>query len=277
MFKNLTPGAVGLGGPLSEIMPLARAVGFEGIDAQLGDAPDGLKRLYEEHGMRVGCMGFPVEFRRDEGTYEEGLATLEAKVRAAAEVGCCRCATYLRPWSEDLTYEENFAQHVARLRPAAEILREYGFRLGLEFVGPKTSRDGHQFAGLHTLDHVLDLAEAIGTGNVGVLLDAWHWYTSHGTPADLKKLTNELIVQVHVNDAPAGIDVDEQIDNVRDLPGATGVIDIATFLGALRDLDYDGPVTPEPFVAELRQMDRDEAARTIGAAMDTIWDLAGLT
>lgn len=270
MFKNLSPGAVGLGGSAAEIMPLARSVGFEGMDPSLGDPADEIKALFAGHDMQMGCMGYPVNFRADQAQFEEGMAGLEATAKKAAEVGCTRCATWLMPQSDELTFEENFKLHADRLRPGAEILRDHGIRFGLEFVGPKTSRDGHKHEFVHTLDQVLDLCEAIGTGNMGVLFDAWHWHTSHGTPDDLKKLTNDLIVQVHVNDAPAGIEVDDQVDNVRELPGATGVIDMATFLGGLKAVGYDGPITPEPFSAELRDMDRDTAAQTIGAAMDKI-------
>ena len=84
------------------------------------------------------------------------------------------------------------------------------------------------------------------------------------------------MVQVHVNDAPAGIAVDEQMDNVRDLPGATGVVDMATFLGVLARIGYDGPVTPEPFCARLRELPRENAAKLVGESMDTIWQSAGL-
>ena len=38
---------------------------------------------------------------------------------------------------------------------------------------------------------------------------------------------------------------------MRRLPGATGVIDIAGFLQTLREIGYDGPVTPEPFEKRL--------------------------
>ena len=99
---------------------------------------------------------------------------------------------------------------------------------------------------------MLALGREIGP-NVGLLLDCWHWYTSHGTLDDLKRLTAEQVVYVHVNDAPAGIPVDEQQDMVRALPGETGVIDIVGFLQTLRAIGYDGPVTPEPFKKELNE------------------------
>jgi len=127
----------------------------------------------------------------------------------------------------------------------------------------------HQF--ICTMDGMLDLAGAIGTGNVGLLLDAWHWYTSHGTIDDLLRLSDADIVQVHINDAPAGVDVDDQIDSVRALPGETGVIDLAGFLGALRQIGYTGPVTPEPFSEKLKTMGPAEAVRATGMALGGVW------
>src|SRR5205085_2780120 len=124
---------------------------------------------------------------------------------------------------------------------------------------------------IHTMADMLAMARDIEP-NVGILLDAWHWYTSHGTLQDLQKLRPEQVVYVHVNDAPRDVEVDQQIDNVRDLPGATGVIDIAGFLRTLKQIGYDGPVTPEPFKKELNNLPDDEARlKAVGAAMNTIF------
>ena len=49
-------------------------------------------------------------------------------------------------------------------------------------------------------------------------------------------------MSVDLNDAPAGIPVDEQVDNKRELPAATGVIDVKAFLGCLKEIGYKGPV-----------------------------------
>jgi sugar phosphate isomerase/epimerase len=119
------------------------------------------------------------------------------------------------------------------------------------------------------------LAAAIGP-NVGLLLDCWHWYTAVGAPADIRGLRAEDIVYVHVNDAPAGVAVEDQLDQVRRLPGATGVIDIAGFLAALGAIGYDGPVTPEPFDTSLAALPPDQACSRARDAMRAIWQAAGL-
>jgi sugar phosphate isomerase/epimerase len=276
MFRNLSPGAVGIGVPAAEAVVLAKASGFGGVDLLGGLPPVELRALCQQHGLEIGAMGLPVEFRADQATYEQGMSGLRAAAKAATEAGCSRCATWLRPCSDDLPYLDNFRLHVDRLRPAAEVLGEFGLRLGLEYVAPKTSRAGRRYEFIHSLPQLLELCGAIGTGNVGLLLDSWHWYTAHETVEDLKRLDNRLVVQVHVNDAPAGVPIDEQKDNVRDLPGATGVIPIAGFLKCLADMGYDGPVTAEPFRPDLRQLPPAEAASLVGASMGRIWRLAGL-
>lgn len=275
MYRNLNPGAVGISGSPAEIIALAKRVGFAGVDYFGGD-PDQFRDLLAEHDVRLGAMGMPVDFRKDQATYEQGLAELPAAAAAAARAGCSRCATWLMPASDELSYVENFRLHVDRLRPVARILQDHGIRFGLEYVAPKTSRDGHAYEFIHTLPQLLELCGAIGTGNMGLLLDSWHWYTAHETVDDLRRLDASLVVQVHVNDAPAGIPIDRQMDSVRALPGETGVIDMTGFLRALEAMNYDGPVTPEPFSAALREMPRDQAAETIGAAMLAIWKQAGV-
>ena len=166
---------------------------------------------------------------------------------------------------------------MARFRPIAEVLADHGCRLGIEFIGPKTIRDRFQYTFIYTLEGMMELAQAIGTGNVGLLLDAWHLYTSGGSLGDLDKIRSEDIVTVHVNDAPDGIARDEQVDNVRRLPMETGVIDLPGFMKKLQALGYDGPITPEPFSERINAIqDPLEAARLVAEYMDKLWEASGL-
>ena len=119
----------------------------------------------------------------------------------------------------------------------------------------------------------MELVHAIGTGNVGLLLDSWHWYTSHGTVEELMQLSNQDVVHVHVNDAPADIPVDQQMDMRRKLPVTTGVIDMKGFINALVAIGYDGPVEVEPFDQELRNLEPDAAVRAAGESLERVWGL----
>ena len=118
-----------------------------------------------------------------------------------------------------------------------------------------------------------DLIAEINVDNMGFVLDSWHWYTAHETVEDLRTLTNKDIVACDLNDAPAGLEIDEQIDNRRELPSATGVIDLKAFLRELAILGYDGPVRAEPFNQALNALDNDAAAKATAEAMKRSFEL----
>lgn len=280
MFRSLSTGAIGVQvDNLADGLSLAQRYGFQGYHFSIAEvAAVGVAQAQdwsEEAGVRLSAWGFPTNFRQDEAAYETDMKKLPELARIAAELGVVRTATWIAPASDELTYEENFRLHVARLAPAAAVLADFGIRLGLEYVGPKTawSSKKHPFA--HTMEQMGQLCQAVGE-NVGFLLDSWHWYTSEESIADLRNLSAHQIVDVHVNDAPDDVGVDRQIDSKRMLPGETGVIDLTGFLSAIKALGYDGPVMVEPFSERVRQMERDEAVAATGSALSAVWKEAGI-
>jgi sugar phosphate isomerase/epimerase len=276
MFRNLSPGAVGIRLPLAETLALASSVGWEGIDLPVGEAAriadqqgvEALMQMFSDAHMQAGGWGLPLNWRAE---YDAAaLEELGRQAALAAQLGCMRCYTWLLPFSDDLPFRENFEQHVRQLTPVAQVLGEHGCALGLEFIGPRTMRADHRYGFIYTAEGMLSLATAIGA-NVGLLFDAWHWYTGLGTLSDIRMLRAEDVIYVHINDAPAGIAVGDQIDNVRCLPGATGVIDLAGFLGTLREIGYRGPVTPEPFDKELAARTPAESCSATFESLTAVW------
>lgn len=284
MYKNLNTGAIGVKADLAQTIQYAAAHGFAGIDFSISEAMTlaeengvaGVQALFADAGVLPGSFGFPVNFRQDEATWQEGLAALPAQVELAVSLGCLRTATWIMPGDNDRPFRENFDFHVSRLRPGAQILADHGIRFGLEFVGPRTLRDSRTHPFVYSIDGMLALCAAIGTGNMGLLVDLFHIFTSHGANEDVHRLTNQDVVTVHINDGFAGRGPDEQIDNQRALPAETGVTDIAGFLQALVAIGYDGPVTIEPFSQRLREMAPAQAVAETAAAMQASWDLAGI-
>ena len=278
MYKNLNAGAIGIRAALPEAIEMAVAHGFGGGDFSISEVAalvkdtsvSAVKDLFERSGVTFGGWGMPVAFTDSDEKWQADLAALPAYAALAQSIGANRALTGVMPFSNTRAFDENYAFHVTRLKPAAEILQDYGIRLGIEFIAPKTLRDTGKYEFLYTLTDTLKLCAHLAP-NAGLLLDLWHWYTSHGTQEELDNLTNQQVVAVHVNDAPAGIPVDEQMDLVRCLPGETGVLDIAGFLKALQRAGYDGPVTPEPFSKRINEMAPKEALRTITEAMNKVW------
>jgi sugar phosphate isomerase/epimerase len=272
MYKCLNPSTVGITLDWEACLSLAKDHGFGGIDIPINPevaASYYLEKL-EQYDLKPGGMILNFHVLDDESIVSQALSRLPEICERAQQVGQTRLYTWILSYSDQLTWMENFSFHVQRLGKAARILDDYDCRLGLEFLGPKTIREGHRFSFIHNMQAMLELAEAIGS-NVGLLLDAWHWYTSLGTVEELHNLKNRQVVYVHINDAPAGIPIEQQQDSVRCLPGDTGVIDIAGFLNALRRIGYDGPVVPEPFVRELNELPPETVAQRVSEAMDRVW------
>ena len=273
MFKNLNVGAIGHKATFEETVKLASEYGFGGVDVDLGYAREkgvnAVKDLLAKHKLKLGGFGPAVAWREGDSdkAYAESFEGFASDCKLAAELGVTRCSTWVMPCSDKLTYHEHFKIFVERLKPVAQILKGHGQFLGLEFIGPRTLRSSKKHGFIYTMDGMRAAAAAIGTGNVGFLLDCWHWYTAQATVSDIEQLDKNEVVYVHLNDAPTGISVLDQVDNKRELPG-TGVIDLKGFFGALRKIGYDGPVTVEPFNQPLRDMKREDAVKATSASLD---------
>jgi hypothetical protein len=59
--------------------------------------------------------------------------------------------------------------------------------LGLEYVGTQLLLVGRKYPFVHTLAETRELIAEIGIGNVGLVLDTWHWWTAGDTEAALHK------------------------------------------------------------------------------------------
>ncbi|HXJ92286.1 MAG TPA: TIM barrel protein [Terriglobia bacterium] len=280
-YPILSVGRLGFEANFNQSLELAVKHGFEGLDpdpnyfASLGEG--GLKRLLDDlqaKNLKFGAAGLPVEFRKDEATFSEGLKKLPATADILQKAGIWHVSTWVLPCSNELTYLQNFRQHADRLRQCANILSNHGQKLGLEYVAPRTfwRSERHPFA--HTLSETKELEVAIGTNNLGIQLDSWHWFNAQETAKDLVTLRGSDVLTVDLNDAPRGLTLDQYQDDHRELPAATGVIPVAEFLGALVQIGYDGPIQAEPFNAALRAMPLDQACASASAAIKKAFSVA---
>jgi sugar phosphate isomerase/epimerase len=283
MYKNLNPHLVGIpAGDAADLIELAGRHGFGGIDCLTSFFTDdldpaALREQIAAAGLRWGLLCWcPVDIAADAADYEAGLTRLRTMAPVAQALGCTRTYDHIWPGHDTRAFDENFAFHVRRLRPVAEILGAHGIRFGIEFIGPKTLRDQFALPFIHTLDGALALADAVdpdGTLGVGIQLDVFHWYTSGATLDDIRRKLRGRVVGVHANDARAGRTRAQQLDGERALPGDTGVIDLVGVGEALRDIGFDGPVSAEPFSPrreELAALSADAAAAAVSQALDII-------
>ncbi len=276
----LNAGNIGVEATQQQLLEMAVEHGFEAIstyaqslsemsDQEIGD----FVGMMKAKGIQWGSAGLPVDFRKDESTFKEGIQPLPKYVKAMKKAGATRMNTWILSFDHDLTYRENFKQHTRRLTEVADILQDQDVRLGLEYVGPRTLQARGKYSFIRTMEENKELIAAIDRPNVGFVLDSFHWFCAGETKEDLLTLKNEDIVVVDLNDARAGYTADEQIDGKRELPSATGVIDLKAFLSALIEIGYDGPVRAEPFNQPLRDMNDHDALSATYKAMKKSFDL----
>jgi len=270
----LACGPIGVPDDPRQAVARASQFGFEAIEPNpqfLGRLADAELQEYlaqmKAKGLAWGAANLAVEFRGEEAAFQQSLKSLPGWAGWLQRAGVTRVATWLSPAHHSLTYLANWRLHASRLREVARVLGEHGLRLGLEYVGPKTSWSAGRFPFIHTMAEMKELIAEIHRDNVGFLLDSWHWYTAHETVADLLSLRAGDVVLCHLNDAPKDVPTDQQNDGRRELPCATGVIDLKGFLGAMLSIGYDGPVVCEPFSAELRRMPPEQALAAVAAAL----------
>lgn len=287
MYTSLMPGAIGLKGlSLQDSIDLAAQAGFDGVWFDIKEAKaiadqygvDHLKDLFASKGVKPGGWGGPVRWQDD----TQRNADLEA-LKPLAEVGVALgnpfATTGIMPGNDEREFDDQYAFIVERLRPFPEALKASGVSLGIEFIAPKTLRNRFKYEFIYSMPQMLQLAADVGTGNVGVLFDIWHHYTAHGTLDEMDLLNTDNVFVVHVNDAPTGLEIDEQQDLSRTLPMETGVIPAPAMIRKLAEIGYAGPVIAEPFSARINELaasDPKAAATETRESITKLFATAGI-
>jgi sugar phosphate isomerase/epimerase len=274
MIPCLNPATTGESENLEKFLSVAAKHGFGGIDYDIRQvekmieekSTEAVRDMFASRSIELASFGLPAEFRKDEAEFKRTLDDLPRLAASAANIGCSICCTWLPP-STDEPAAEFTCRVVRRLRECAEILADQEIRLAVEWVGPVTARTRkHDF--IHTLEGDLELIAAINQPNVGLLFDSFHWFTTGGTIPQIEALPAEVLVYVHVNDAPDK-PLNQQMDLERVLPGE-GIIDLKRMLRALKEKGYEGFLSVEVFDKELRELGLDTAAEKARAALNQV-------
>ncbi len=145
---------------------------------------------------------------------------------------------------------DDYPRAAAALAEAAEVARQAGVRLALEFQ--KSAR----FCA--SLDTTLALILQSGASGVGVCLDLFHYYTGPSKFEDLAYLTPENLAWVQVCDL-AGTPRELACDGDRILPGE-GDFQLAPIFDQLGRIGYEGYVSLEVLNPQLWRVAADRVA-----------------
>ncbi len=296
MFISLPPWAVARGVGWPEQARLAAKVGYRGIDWSFAPARtagvDVTKALMAELKIVPTIVNIPMNvFAGDEATFKAALPKLDEDAAFSAAIGCRNFQAVLGATSPGgQPKEERWKVVRDRLAAVSGVLAKHDMRLGLEFLGPMVFRmaraggAGRRGAApvdpnappppppappvpfVWTLTETVKLSAEAGP-NIGATLDAWHWYHSGGTTADILATDKSRIIHVHVSDAKPMPPAEVQ-DNMRWLAGE-GVIDLVGFFQALQKIGWQGGVAPETIGARIPDTMAPEESATLALAMTT--------
>lgn len=289
MFVSMPPWAVARKVGWPEQARLAARVGYKGIDWAFGPAKvagvAATRALLAELAITPTIVNLPMvdPLGPDDAAFEAQLPKLAEDAAFCQAIGCSRFQFVLGPTTPNgQPRAERWAHVQRRLSSVAAVLARYDMRLGLEFLGPlvfrmrrgsdSTAQPPVPF--VWTLKDTIALGEASGP-NVGVTLDAWHWYHSGGTVDDIRSASASRIVHVHVSDART-MPPEQVLDDMRLLPGE-GVIDLVGFFQALNAIGYQGGVAPETIGPRIpADMPPEESARLGLASTLAVMTKAGV-
>ena len=257
MYINLCPGAIALSySNHFELIDDAKKHGFGGVDflTHLIDSDEQLEKVIkakEDAGLKWGLFGMPCDFLAvSDSEFDANLALLNDKILPMAKkAGCLRSYNHIWSGSNDMESADYYKWLIKRINAIVETCAKFDVLYGLEFLGAKTLMESFKHPFNRKLNKHLELLLKIDNqNNVGLILDTFHFHTSGATIEDLKLIPADMqIVNVHTNDAPSGVAIDDHEDMNRRLPAETGVIPLDAIMAFLKARGYDGPVICEPF------------------------------
>ena len=192
MFTTLNAVDLALEVSFDDTLELAVETGFHAVDLPIeellsspeyADAGRFADRLATA-GLRAGGWWLPMEWREHIDEFEAGLGGLARESALAGAAGSRWCNTWIWPFSDE---PGTCRISTCMRRGSGGSLRDSVRRTAcwVWSSGPKTMRLGHRYEFISTMAGTLEPINLIGADNVGLLLDCWQWYTSHGTSEDL--------------------------------------------------------------------------------------------
>ncbi|WP_439627111.1 sugar phosphate isomerase/epimerase family protein [Shinella sp.] len=152
-------------------------------------------------------------------------------------------------------------QTAANLQAVADVAASHGLIVYLEALS---------WTPLNTLDAQQRILDLCKRDNVRIVIDFWHAYTSGDTPERIARLDKDLIYGVHLCDSlpyTGGIPNEPLL---RDVPTGQGVLDLQSWVDAVKSTGYAGWWSCELFCNRLHQDNSFAVARDLKTLMERL-------
>ena len=266
---------------------IARSLGFDGLETsgskiaaflEAGFSPAELKTRLD--GLILPGIGFLIDLERQGDGRRQMLREAEELCALAAAAGAKGIEAITGPLDirvfeagaaerypnlyrglVDLPTEAQLELTAANLRAVAEIAASHGLLVYLEALS---------WTPLNTMDAQLQVLDRCKRDNVHIVIDFWHSYTSGDTPERIARLDKDLIYGVHLCDSlpyTGGIPNEPML---RDVPTGQGVLDLASWVDAVKSTGYTGWWSCELFCKRQHQDNSFAVARDLKALMERL-------
>jgi 2-keto-myo-inositol isomerase len=211
-----------------------------------------LNALFVEHHILPLALN-SIEFIAFRGSeYIQIQARLHQLGQVAQAIGCPTVVVVPSPSpGRDLSWSEVIAEYVWVLRDLSTIARLYQVKLSFEFLG-------FGWCSVRTPRAALEIIQRVDRDNVGMTVDAAHFYGGGGHMSELDQLDPSRIFAFHLDDLE---DTPKEAvrDSTRLLPGQ-GVVPLAEICARLKQIGYNGSCAIELFRPEYWHWDPQELA-----------------
>ena len=223
------------------------------------------KRIMTDHGLKIvsGAVGVTGLWEPNP-KFATNLDAFRKRCAQFAELGAplvySPCGTAAKFTADD------YRRCIDNIRQTAEAAREFGIKVGAEFVRNSTF--------LASLPTALRLHREAAHPNFGVLFDCYHFWSGPSKMEDLDLIKPGEIIHAHINDTQ---DLPRELLDLhsRVIPG-DGVAPLAAILRKLVDRGYRGPISVELFLPKYQQADPLELAREIKGKCEAVFTEAGV-
>jgi sugar phosphate isomerase/epimerase len=156
-------------------------------------------------------------------------------------------------------YDPDEQAFIDKVGSYCELARPHGIRIAIEFM---------RYSAVKNMQDTTRIIRAVGSANLGMLIDALHLDRSGGTPADILKLNPELVIFAQICDAkklvgtPSDAELRHEARTGRLFPG-DGSLPLRDFLDALpmgTEIEYE---VPRPDLGGLTLEERAKVAFSV--------------
>jgi len=211
-----------------------------------------LKALFQDNGIAPLAIN-SIEFIAFRGAEYAGIqARCHELGRVAAAIGCPTVVVVPSPTpNREMPWGQIVDEYVRVLRDLSDIARGYSVKLAFEFLG-------FGWCSVRTPRAAFEIVQKTDRDNIGMTLDAAHFYAGGGLMAELSQLDPRRIFAFHLDDLE---DTPKEAitDATRVLPGL-GVVPLDLICARLKGIGYDGLCSIELFRPEYWALPPQEIA-----------------